>query len=84
MQLDLRCFGFQLRPFSLRFLHPVFTEHPLAVQDDRADRLRIEGFGNGDQRDRLRGPIGFAARRSDPGPYLIQSFFNGHRQQSVI
>ncbi len=55
MQLDAVELLFQARPFGFGLLHPVFTEHPLAGLQHRADILRIEGF-------RYRHQHGFAIR----------------------
>jgi hypothetical protein len=51
MQFNIGMARFQLGPFGLRFLHPVFTKDPLALRDQRFDLLDRLGLGNGDQRD---------------------------------
>jgi hypothetical protein len=67
-QLDIGELGLQCRPFGLRLLDPVFTEHALAGVDGRADRGGVEGLGNGHQRHRPGGPVVLFLRAGDFGP----------------
>ena len=56
MQRDLAVFRPRQQggPFLLRFLHPVFTEHPLSLSDQRRDGRGRMSLADRDQCDVLR------------------------------
>ena len=70
MQAQPRRFIKQLRPFGLRFLHPVFTEQPVSLGNQRADRGGLTGLADGNQAHILRLAPGNAARGIDAAAHL--------------
>ena len=71
MQLDIRKFGLQRRPFALGFLNAILTENPLTGREYRANGLDIERLGDRDQRGEWCGrdsrlPCGLDAREDIP------------------
>ena len=71
MQFDIGKASLQSGPFFLRFLHPVFPEHPVSGFQQRQNVGRIEGFGNRNQTDIFGITIGIMRRHGDMGLHPV-------------
>lgn len=78
VKFEACCLRLQFRPLALSFLHPVFTEDPLACRDHRPNGIGIEGLGNSDQRDGALGPISRFLSRLNPAHDILQPLLNFH------
>ena len=74
MKLRRRIIRLEPGPFGESFLDPIFAEDAVAGLKQRADRLSLEGLGDGDERDRAGRPAGRGLGGADFVRHLLVPF----------